>query len=54
MNENINNINQVRSAISVNPNQNLLNNNKIQPKTTSDYSTMTMQYKNLIIQIMEI
>ena len=45
MNENINNINQVRSAISVNPNQNLLNNNKIQPKTTSDYSTMTMQYK---------
>ena len=46
MNENINNINQVRSAISVNPNQNFLNNNKIQPKTTSDYSTMTMQYKN--------
>ena len=45
MNENINNINQVRSAISVNQNQNLLNNNKIQPKTTSDYSTMTMQYK---------
>ena len=41
-NNNMNNINQVRSAFSINQNQNTQNNTNY--KTTSEYSTMTMQY----------
>ena len=45
-NNNMNNINQVRSAFTINPNTNIVNNLNVQNqyKATSNYSTMTTPY----------
>ena len=43
-NNNMNNINQVRSAFTINPNPNIVNNIQNQNKSFSNYSTMTTPY----------